>query len=97
MSRVDVGRVSVSTKDPQRVELHMCLIRVAVCNSSPSTIYVHNTLTNFTLESKLLWDFVQANQRRMSNFPKDVGEDGGRFGAGTKQPKKLFVQICSKL
>lgn len=55
-------------------------------------------LTNITLESKLLWDFVQTNQRCVSNVPKDVGEDAGGFGAVTdeKIPPKLSTSVVSQ-
>lgn len=38
-------------------------------------------LTDITLEPKLFWDVVQANQRCVSNFLKDAGEDARGLGA----------------
>lgn len=56
-------------------------------------------LTNITLESKLLWDFVQTNQRCVSNFPKDVGEDARCFGAVIDRrentPKMINISCLS--
>lgn len=46
-------------------------------------------LTNLTLEAKVLWDFVQTNHGCVSNFPKDVGEDAGGFGARGDRRKKI--------
>lgn len=38
-------------------------------------------LTDITLDSKLLWDFVQTNQGRVADISQNVGEDSGGFGA----------------
>lgn len=51
-------------------------------------------LTDITLDSKLLWDFVQTNQGCVSNVSQDVGEDAGGFDAVVKMENDQTKSTC---
>ena len=52
-------------------------------------------LTNLTLESKLLRDFVQTNQRCVPNFPEDVGKDFGGLDAVVDRTEKTHEEVAT--